>query len=130
MVPILSPCSAAKRSSSGRRAMLPSSLSISTITAEGSNPARRARSQPASVWPARVSTPPGCAMSGKMWPGCTRSSARASRATAARHQVQVLRPHAGGGHYEIALVLAAFVADDDHHAPAAQLVDDLGDTAE
>jgi len=26
----------------------------------------RTRSQPASVWPARVSTPPGWAMSGKM----------------------------------------------------------------
>ena len=28
--------------------------------------------QPASVWPARVSTPPGCAISGKMWPGWRR----------------------------------------------------------
>jgi hypothetical protein len=32
-----------------------------------------ARSQPASVWPARISTPPSTACSGKMWPGCTRS---------------------------------------------------------
>ena len=35
----------------------------------------RARSQPASVWPARISTPPSSACSGKMWPGCTRSAA-------------------------------------------------------
>ena len=48
-------------------------------------PASRARSHAASVWPARVSTPPGCAASGKMWPGCTRSSSVAPRLrTAAR----------------------------------------------
>ena len=41
------------------------------------------RSQPASVCPARASTPPSCAMTGKMWPGCTRSSGRASGAIAA-----------------------------------------------
>ncbi len=63
--------------------MVPSSFTISTITAAGSKPASRARSQPASVWPARVSTPPGLATSGKMCPGCTMSAACASRATAA-----------------------------------------------
>ena len=42
-----------------------------------------ARSQPASVWPARISTPPSTACSGKMWPGWTRSSGRAFGATAA-----------------------------------------------
>ena len=60
-----------------RRAIVPSSLRISTMTAAGSSPASRARSQPASVCPARVSTPPGCAISGKMWPGWRRSSGRA-----------------------------------------------------
>ncbi|MNF62213.1 hypothetical protein D3C84_438890 [compost metagenome] len=62
--------------------MLPSSFITSTITAAGLKPARRARSQPASVWPARVSTPPSRARKGKIWPGCTRSSAPASGATA------------------------------------------------
>ena len=49
------------------------------MTAAGSRPARRARSQPASVCPARVSTPPGCAISGKMWPGWRRSLGCARR---------------------------------------------------
>ena len=84
MVPILRLCAAANFSRSGRRAMLPSSLRISTITELGENPARRARSQPASVCPARTSTPPGCAISGKMCPGCTRSCGCASGLTAAR----------------------------------------------
>ena len=39
--------------------MMPSSLSTSTMTPAGSNPASLARSQPASVCPARVNTPPG-----------------------------------------------------------------------
>ena len=42
-----------------------------------------ARSQPASVWPARISTPPSTACKGKMWPGCTKSLATAPGATAA-----------------------------------------------
>ena len=63
--------------------MLPSSLRISQITAAGVSPAAAARSQPASVWPARISTPPFCAVSGKICPGCTMSSGRALRATAA-----------------------------------------------
>ena len=58
---------------SGTRAMVPSSFMISQITPAGLRPARRARSTPASVWPVRSSTPPGRAMSGKTWPGCTRS---------------------------------------------------------
>ena len=62
--------------------MVPSSFMISTIIAEGSSPARRARSHPASVCPARVSTPPGCAITGKMCPGCRRSSGRAFGFTA------------------------------------------------
>ncbi len=64
--------------------MVPSSLRISTITDAGANPPSRARSQPASVWPARTSTPPGWAISGKTWPGCTKSLGSASRRTAAR----------------------------------------------
>ncbi|MBV6476229.1 MAG: hypothetical protein MOGDAGHF_01814 [Rhodocyclaceae bacterium] len=63
--------------------MVPSSLRISQITAAGSQPASWARSQPASVWPARTSTPPFCAISGKMWPGWTMSAGCARLATAA-----------------------------------------------
>ena len=69
MVPILIPCSAANASSSGRRAMLPSSFITSQITPDGSNPAIRARSQAASVCPARARVPPGWAISGKMGRG-------------------------------------------------------------
>ncbi len=82
MVPIFRPCSRANSTRSGRRAMVPSSFMISQMTEAGVRPASAARSQPASVWPARISTPPGCAISGKMWPGWTRSSAWALRATA------------------------------------------------
>ncbi len=66
------------------RAMEPSGFMISQITAAGVSPASSARSQPASVWPARTRTPPVCAMIGKMWPGCTMSSGFAWRAVAAR----------------------------------------------
>ena len=83
MVPIFSRCSRAKISRSGSRAIVPSSFMISQITAAGVRPAMRARSQPASVWPARISTPPSCACSGKTWPGCTRSRGFAFAATAA-----------------------------------------------
>ena len=83
MVPISRPCSLAKTSRSGRRAIVPSSFITSQMTADGIRPAIAAMSQPASVWPARISTPPSCACSGKMWPGCTRSDGLASRATAA-----------------------------------------------
>ena len=66
------------------RAIVPSSFMISQITAAGVRPAIRARSHPASVCPARTSTPPGCAITGKIWPGCTISAGLASGATAAR----------------------------------------------
>ena len=66
IVPILSLCSAAKSSRSGRRAMVPSSFMISQITAAGEQPAMPAKSQPASVWPARISTPPSTACKGKI----------------------------------------------------------------
>ena len=62
--------------------MVPSSFMTSQITAAGCRPARRARSTPASVWPARSSTPPDAAMSGKMWPGCTMSCGPHSGSTA------------------------------------------------
>ena len=84
MVPIFNWCSAANSSRSGNRAMAPSSRMISQITAAGVRPASAARSQPASVCPARTSTPPGCAITGKMCPGCTMSEGLASFATAAR----------------------------------------------
>ena len=70
-------------SRSGTRAMVPSSFMTSQMTPAGVSPARRAKSTAASVWPARASTPPGFAMSGNTWPGCTRSSGplRGSMAT-------------------------------------------------
>ena len=83
MVPILMPCSCANLIKSGRRAIVPSSLSTSQITEAGSSPASCARSQPASVCPARTSTPPSRATIGKVWPGITKSDGLALRATAA-----------------------------------------------
>ena len=64
------------------RAMVPSSLMISQITAAGMRPHIWAKSTPASVWPARTSTPPFWARRGKMWPGWTMSSGRAAGETA------------------------------------------------
>jgi hypothetical protein len=64
--------------------MLPSAFRTSTSTPAGSKPASSGRSLAASVWPARVSTPPGCAISGKMWPGWLRSVGFASGRTAVR----------------------------------------------
>ena len=58
------PWVAAKARSSGSRAMVPSSCTISQITPAGRSPASRARSTAASVWPGRRSTPPGLARSG------------------------------------------------------------------
>src|SRR5438067_13074124 len=84
MVPILRPWRAANAARSAMRAMEPSGFMISQMTAAGVSPASSARSQPASVWPARTSTPPFCAITGKMWPGCTISSGFAWRAVAAR----------------------------------------------
>ena len=75
MVPIFSPCFWAKATRSGSRAMLPSSRMISQMTPAGFSPARRAMSTAASVWPARTSTPPSRARSGKTWPGVAMSAA-------------------------------------------------------
>ncbi len=44
---------------------------ISQITPLGLSPASRETSTAASVWPARTSTPPSRAISGKTWPGVT-----------------------------------------------------------
>ena len=77
MVAILRPCVWANFTRSGMRAMVPSSFMISQITPDGLSPASREMSTAASVWPARTSTPPGCARSGNTWPGVTMSSARA-----------------------------------------------------
>ena len=84
MVPMLRLCFLAKISSSGRRAIVPSGFMISTMTAAGASPAMRAKSTPASVWPARLRTPPGLATSGKIWPGCLMSRGVALGATACR----------------------------------------------
>ena len=49
--------------------MEPSSFTISQSTPTSSRSARAHRSTPASVWPARLSTPPERARNGKTWPG-------------------------------------------------------------
>ena len=84
MVIILRPYRAASAVSSGSRAIPPSSSITSQITPAGEQPASRARSTAASVWPARRSTPPGIARSGKMWPGRVRSSGRVAGSTSVR----------------------------------------------
>ena len=84
MVPTFRPCLAAKGTRSGRRAIVPSSFITSHSTAAGLRPARRARSQQASVCPARISTPPAAATSGNTWPGCTMSDGRACGREATR----------------------------------------------
>src|SRR3954447_14318862 len=66
-------CSAQYSMRSGTRAIAPSSRMISQTTPDGLSPASRARSTAASVWPARLSTPPGRAFSGWMWPEWMRS---------------------------------------------------------
>src|SRR5688572_27982195 len=82
IVPMRRPCCAANSSRSGSRAIVPSSFMISHSTAAGVRPARRARSQQASVCPARISTPPASAISGNTWPGWTISEAFAPGAEA------------------------------------------------
>ena len=84
MVPIFSPWRWAKATRSGSRAIVPSSFMISQITPDGFSPASRAMSTAASVWPARTSTPPSRARSGKTWPGVAMSCGpeRGSIATA------------------------------------------------
>ena len=80
------------------RAIVPSSFMISQITAAGVSPAIRARSHPASVWPARTSTPPGCAITGKMWPGCTMSAGFASARHGRAHGARAVGRGDAGGH--------------------------------
>ena len=88
---------ARNRSRSGSRAIVPSAFMISHSTAAGVRPASAARSQQASVCPARASTPPGCAISGNTWPGCTMSDGFASaRGRHADRVRAVLRGDAGG----------------------------------
>ena len=70
---IFSPCRSQYGTRSGTRAIVPSSFMISQTTPAGFRPASRARSTAASVCPARWSTPPSRARSGKTWPGWTRS---------------------------------------------------------
>src|SRR2546428_595867 len=79
-----SPCSRANRVRSGMRAMVPSSFITSQITPAGISPASRQRSTLPSVCPARTSTPPLRARSGKTCPGRTTSSGFASGSIAAR----------------------------------------------
>ena len=60
-----------KRVSSGSRAISTSfsSLTISHSSRAGDEPASRAKSTAASVWPLRARTPSSCARRGKMWTG-------------------------------------------------------------
>src|SRR5216683_3295626 len=113
----LMPCSLANASKSGMRDMVPSVLISSVITPAGYSPARIARSTAASVWPARVSTPPSAARSGNVWPGIEKSEAFADGSRTfrivARHEADVLGRDKLCGDDEIALVLAVFVVYDD-----------------
>src|SRR6185369_14762488 len=84
MVPSFRPWRCANAVSSGMRAIEPSGFMISQMAAAGVRPASSARSHPASVCPARTSTPPFWAITGKMCPGCTMSSGFACLAVAAR----------------------------------------------
>jgi len=59
----------------GSRAIVPSSSRISQSTAAGKSPDNLHRSIAASVCPARRSTPPSIARSGKICPGLAKSSA-------------------------------------------------------
>ena len=83
MVPIFNLCFEAKAIKSFFLAIVPSSLSISTITDDGSSPASLAMSHPASVCPALVSTPPFLAIIGNICPGCAKSDGLAFFLTAA-----------------------------------------------
>ena len=103
MVMIARSWSAAKTSSSSRRAMSPSSFcdTISQSTPAGASPAIRARSTDASVCPGRRSTPPSFARSGTTWPGRRKSFAvdagsASSRIVCARSaaEMPVLMPSA------------------------------------
>src|SRR2546427_487404 len=84
MVAIFRSWRAANSSRSGSRAMVPSSRRISQMTPAGAKPARRARSTAPSVCPARTSTPPHRARSGKTCPGLTMSAGVASAPLAGR----------------------------------------------
>jgi hypothetical protein len=91
----------------------PSSFMISQITPEGLSPARRATSTAASVWPARIRTPPSLATRGKTWPGVTicsgpldasiatemvraRSAAEMPVVTPSRASIEVVKAVRGG----------------------------------
>ena len=89
---ILMPWSAANSVSSGKRAIVPSGAMISQITAAACRPASVAISSEASVWPRRVSTPPGAARSGNTCPGRPRSAGFVCGLSRAR--IVVLRSNA------------------------------------
>jgi hypothetical protein len=72
------------RTRSALRAMLPSSLRISHMTAEPPSPAIDVRSTAASVCPRRSKTPPGTQRSGNTCPGRARSSGRVPGSIAVR----------------------------------------------
>ena len=80
---ILRLCFSATFISCGKRAIEPSSLRISIRIPAGSNPAKRAKSTAASVWPVRRSTPPSLALRGNICPGRPKSSGLVSGFTSA-----------------------------------------------
>ena len=74
MAPIFSPCCLANGTRS--RHARHRAVVVHDLADDGGrvrDPASRARSTLASVWPARTSTPPSRAISGKTWPGETMS---------------------------------------------------------
>ena len=110
--------------------MVPSSRMISQITPDGLSPASRATSTAASVCPARTSTPPGRATSGKTWPGETIASGPllASIATAmVRARSAALMPVVTPSRASIDTVKAVSMlrAVDPRHRLQAELVDPL-----
>ena len=94
----LRPCLSAKASICGPTITVPSSLASSQITAAGRWPASRQRSTAASVWPERISTPPSRAISGKTWPGRTKSLAPMLRIGERAHGVAALLGRDAGRH--------------------------------
>src|SRR6266545_4969718 len=139
----VSPCCAAKRSRSARRAIEPSGFKISQITPAGYSPASRARSTLDSVCPTRCSTPRrrvdadrerGLVRLGIML-GHLR---QAERLAALRHQGQADEPapvrrheidHVGGdplgGADQVSLVLAPLVIGHNDELPGTDVRDCL-----
>src|SRR6266851_3304907 len=140
-------CSLQNSMSWGTRAMVPSSFMISQMTPAGLNPAMRARSTEASVWPARTRTPPvraRSAESGAVDGSVDRRHEREVKLVAALlgerqadqptavlgHEVDGVGRDFLGGHGEVAFVFAVLVVNQDDHAALANLFDGFFDGGE